>query len=97
MEQMISGVVVACLRQNLGSVRDAVERLPWAAVHYEDPSGRLVVTVEASGIEESFERFKVLQGLPDVLSASLAEYRLEGDEGRNDAHTKRGREDWRGR
>ncbi|MDP6980731.1 MAG: chaperone NapD [Myxococcota bacterium] len=77
---MISGVVVASRPENLQVVSDAVDALPWAEVHYSDSAGRLVVTVEADGIDASIERVESLQRLPDVLSASLAEYRFEEGE-----------------
>ncbi len=77
---MISGVVVASRPEDLAAVRGAVEAFSWADVHYEDPAGRLVVTVEAGGIDDSVERVTKLQALPNVLSAMMAEYRMEGDE-----------------
>ncbi len=77
---MISGVVVASRPEHLAVVTEAVEALPWANVHYSDPAGRLVVTVEADGVAGSVERFETLQKLPKVLSASLAEYWLEENE-----------------
>ncbi len=77
---MISGVVVASRPEHLAVVTDAVEAFSWADVHYSDPAGRLVVTVEADGMDDSISRFEALQRLPNVLSASLAEYQLEGDE-----------------
>lgn len=77
---MISGIVVASRPEHLGIVTEAVEAFAWASVHFSDPAGRLVVTLEADGMDDSIERFEALQKLPNVLSASLAEYRLEGDE-----------------
>lgn len=77
---MISGIVVASRPDHIGAVSEAVEAHPWAEVHYTDTQGRMVVTVEANGVEESMERLQLLQELPQVLSVSLAEYCLEGDE-----------------
>lgn len=77
---MISGVVVASIPEHLSRVTEAVNSLPWASVHYSDSVGRLVVTVEADGVDDSVVRLELLQGLPNVLSASLAEYWLEDDE-----------------
>ena len=77
---MISGIVVASRPEHLDVVADAVEAFPWASIHYSDPAGRLVVTLEADGMDDSIARFEALQKLPNVLSASLAEYRLEGNE-----------------
>ncbi len=77
---MISGVVVASRPEHLAVVTDAVEAFDWADIHYSDPDGRLVVTLEADGMDDSITRFETLQRLPNVLSASLAEYQLEGNE-----------------
>ena len=77
---MISGIVVASRPEHLEVVTEAVEAFAWASVHFSDPAGRLVVTLEADGMDDSIEKFEALQKLPNVLSASLAEYRLEGDE-----------------
>ncbi len=77
---MISGVVVASRPEHLAGVSQQVDAFPWADVHYSDPAGRLVVTLEADGVDDSIERLEELQRLPNVLSASLAEYTLEGNE-----------------
>ena len=77
---MISGVVVASRPDHLAALSEVVDALPWADVHYSDAAGHLVVTVEADGLDDSIERLERLQQLPNVLSVSLAEYRLEGDE-----------------
>jgi nitrate reductase NapAB chaperone NapD len=90
---MISGVVVASRPEHLAVVTEAVAAFPWADVHYSDPAGRLVVTIEAHGMDDSISRFEVLQKLPNVLSASLAEYRLEGDETEMQPPTARQRGD----
>jgi nitrate reductase NapAB chaperone NapD len=73
----ISGVVMACRPEDLTATTEAVDGLAWADVHYTDPKGRVVVTIEAEDMDESIERFKQLQGLPRVLSAALAQYCAE--------------------
>jgi len=73
----ISGIVMACRPEDLAATMEAVDRLAWADVHYTDPSGRVVVTIEATDIDESIDRLKELQGLPRVLSAALAQYCIE--------------------
>ncbi len=77
---MISGVVIASVPGNLANAREEVAALPWADVFYSDPAGRLVVTVEADGLDDSIARLEQLQQMPNILSASLAEYRLEEHE-----------------
>ena len=75
---IISGVVVASRPEHLSEISKEVDGLPWAEVHFSDPKGRLVVTLEASDIDESMERMKELQALPRVLSAALAEFCSDG-------------------
>ena len=77
---MISGVVVTSRPEDVASVTGVLEALEWAEVHYSDAHGRLVVTLEADGVDQSIERFGTLHQIPAILSAALAEYRLEGDE-----------------
>jgi nitrate reductase NapD len=79
----VSGIVVACRPEHLEETARAVDRLPWAEVHYTDPAGRLVVTIEAADVDESMTRVREVQGLPRVLAAELAEfYPEEGERGR---------------
>jgi len=75
----VSGIVVACRPDDLAEVKEVLNGLTWAEVHYADPDGRLVVTIEADDVEESMDRLKQLQGLPRVLMAELAEF-VEEDE-----------------
>jgi len=75
---IISGIVIAGRPEHLSKITDEVNELPWARVHFSDPNGRLVVTLEASDLDQSMERMKMLQGIPHVLSAALAEFCSEG-------------------
>jgi nitrate reductase NapD len=70
----IAGIVVACRPEHLEGLTRDVDALPWAEVHHSDPEGRLVVTVEGTGTDEHMTRLRVLQGLPHVLMAEMAEY-----------------------
>jgi nitrate reductase NapAB chaperone NapD len=76
----ISGIVVACQPGDIEALSQVLSDLPWVDVHYTDPRGRLVATIEAEDIDQSMARFKELQGLPRVLSAELAEYCIEDGE-----------------
>ena len=76
----ISGIVVSCRRENLDETKSALNRLPWAQVHYSDSSGRLVATLEASDVDESVQRLRQVQELSSVVMAELAEYCIEDDE-----------------
>jgi nitrate reductase NapAB chaperone NapD len=77
---MISGIVVATKAESLAEVRRVIDALDYADVHYSDPRGRLVVTVEAPGIEASMDRVEAIGRFPHVLSVSLAQYCVEEGE-----------------
>jgi nitrate reductase NapAB chaperone NapD len=76
----ISGIVVACQPGDIEALSQVLSDLAWAEVHYTDPRGRLVLTIEADDVDQSMDRFKELQGLPRVLNAELAEYCIEEGE-----------------
>jgi nitrate reductase NapAB chaperone NapD len=76
---IISGIVMAGRPEDGDAIRASVAALPWAQVHYGDSTGRLVVTMEASDIEESMSRLGELKALPQVLMAELAQYSIEGE------------------
>lgn len=73
----VSGVVVLCRPENIGAVTEVLAELPWAEVHHVDPTGRLVVTIEASDAEQSMSHMGHLQTLPGVLNASLGTVYLD--------------------
>ncbi len=71
---LISGVVVACLPEHIPAVSDAINALEWAEVHYTDPKGKLVVTVEAADADASGQCIGTLQSLPHVSMAAMSEF-----------------------
>jgi len=77
---VISGIVVATRPEALDEVGREIDALEYANVHYTDPRGKLVVTIEAPGVEASMKRVEAIGRMRRVLSVSLAEYCLEGDE-----------------
>jgi nitrate reductase NapAB chaperone NapD len=74
---IISGIVMASRPEHLVEMSRAVEAISWADVHFSDPSGRLVVTIEAADLDQSAERLRQLQELPRVLMAALAHFTIE--------------------
>jgi len=74
---VISGIVIASRPENLSQTSEALAAFPWAQVHYTEPTGRVVATIEAEDIDQSMNRLEELQALPSVLSASLAEYCMD--------------------
>ena len=86
---VVSGIVIASKPEDLARTTEAVEAFAWAEVHYTEPTGRIVATIEADDIDQSMNRLEELQGIPSVLSASLAEYCMdelkENDEQNDDS------------
>jgi nitrate reductase NapAB chaperone NapD len=76
---IISGIVVASRPEHLAELSQALEAISWADVHFSDPRGRLVVTIEATDLDQSADRLRELQELPRVLMAELAQYCIEED------------------
>jgi nitrate reductase NapAB chaperone NapD len=74
---VISGIVIASKPEDLSLTSEAVAAFSWAEVHYTEPTGRIVATIEADDIDSSMNRLEELQAIPSVLSASLAEYCLD--------------------
>jgi nitrate reductase NapD len=74
---IISGIVMASRPEHLAEMSRAVEAISWVDVHFSDPRGRLVVTIEAADLDQSVDRLRELQGLPRVLMAELAQYCIE--------------------
>jgi len=86
---VISGIVVASRPEDQAEVRRELEALDHAEVHYSDPRGRLVVTIDAPGIDASMELVETIGKIPRVLAVSLAQYCLEEGEIENPS-TSRG-------
>lgn len=72
----VSGVLLACQPADMASIEGAVNALDWAEVHFTEPVGRMVVTIEAESTRQSMDRLTHIKGIPRVISAEMAEYRL---------------------
>ena len=76
---MISGVVVVCRPEHRPAFERALADLEWAEIHHADARGRLVLTIEADGTEQSMERLQQVQSLPHVILAELAAYYVDDE------------------
>ena len=74
---MISGIVVVCAAERMAEAQSVLERYPWLEIHHQEPNGRLVATLEAADANESVQRLRLIQGLPQIIMAELAEYVVE--------------------
>ena len=71
----VSGILAATTPAHLDAVRAAIGNFPWAEVHYSDPRGRLVVTIEADDEQQSVDRLLEIRNLPRVVLAEMVEVR----------------------
>jgi nitrate reductase NapAB chaperone NapD len=76
---VVSGILVACDPLKMDDVQRIVEEHSWAEVHHRAEDGRMVVTLEAEGTDQSMDRLRELQQLPDVLMAEMVEYYFEDE------------------
>jgi periplasmic nitrate reductase NapD len=67
----ISGVLVQTLLHNSASLQSRLATLPGVEVHAISAEGSLVVTIEQASSRAMADTLSHIQGLPDVLSATL--------------------------
>ena len=70
-ELHIASLVVHSTPSRMDRVGDAIEAIPGARVHAAAPTGKLVVTLEASTADEMMAKVTGIQRADGVLSASL--------------------------
>ena len=75
----VSGILVVCRPDDLPEVQESIEDHGWAEVHHTTPDGRLVVTIEADTTDEAMDRLLLIQALPHIAMAEMAEHYM-GDE-----------------
>jgi nitrate reductase NapD len=68
----VSSIVVKTASNNVEAVVEHLDSSDICEVHFHDKQGRIVVTIEGKDIEEEMQKLKKVQGMPHVISASLA-------------------------
>ena len=68
----VSGIVVACRPDDMSEVSASLDAISWAELHYREPDGRMVVTIEAAD-EEQEPRSPRTTRIPRRCAASRAE------------------------
>lgn len=68
----ISSIVVKTTKEHMQDVIDNINTVDCCEVHFSDPSGRIVVTIEGESINDQMERLKLIQSIPFVFSANLS-------------------------
>ena len=68
----VSSIVVKTAAEHMESVISRINEIDLCEVHFSDPEGKIVVTIEGRSIQEQMESMKCIQGMPFVSSANLA-------------------------
>jgi nitrate reductase NapD len=68
----VSSIVVKTDAEHLQEVMDNINAVDLCEVHFNDPEGKIVVTIEGENINEQMERMKEIQSIPFVYSANLS-------------------------
>lgn len=68
----ISSIVVKTSPEHLQAVIDSINNIESCEVHFSDPAGNIVATIEGENISEQMECMKKVQGMPFVFSANLS-------------------------
>ncbi len=78
-EAHISSLIVHVRPEYAAATTYDIARLPGVEIHPNDPSGKLVVTLETQGEFEIVQCLGAIQELPGVLSAALVFHHCESD------------------
>jgi nitrate reductase NapD len=67
----ISSVVVETSPAHMKEVIDTMNFHDLCEVHFKEPGGRIVATIEGNSIREQVARLSLIQKIPNVLSANM--------------------------
>ena len=68
----VSSVIVRAAKENIERVIHDINAVEFCEVHFYDPGGKIVATIEGESIHEQMESMKQIQNLPDVFSVNLS-------------------------
>ncbi|MFX4266554.1 chaperone NapD [Aliarcobacter butzleri] len=67
----ISSIVVQTLPKNLKEVVKALKASGVCDYFMHDELGRVIVTIEGDGVQEELKKLKVIEAIPNVISADM--------------------------
>ncbi len=76
----ISGIIVHAAPKKINEVRDALSAIPGVEVHGATELGKMVVTLEKHGDQETADTFQHISQLPGVLSTAMVYHHFEPEE-----------------
>ena len=67
----ISSIVVQTIPKFLDEVVEALKNTPECDYHMHDEKGRIIITIEGSGVEEELKKLRVIEAIPHVITADM--------------------------
>jgi len=67
----VSSIVVRTAPENVNTVMTEINSIDLCEVHFHDPVGKIVATIEGESVHDQVELMKRIQDLPFVLNANL--------------------------
>lgn len=67
----ISSIVVQTLPKFLDEVVESLKNCDVCDYHMHDELGRIIITIEGSGVEEELKKLRVIENIPHVASADM--------------------------
>ena len=67
----VSSIVVQTLPKFLPEVIEDLKKSGVCDYHLHDEIGRIIITIEGSGVEEELKKLKVIEAIPHVASADM--------------------------
>jgi nitrate reductase NapD len=67
----ISSIVVQTLPKNLDQVVNDLKNCEACDYHMHDDKGRVIVTIEGEGVSEELRKLKVIEAIPNVITADM--------------------------
>ncbi|MDO8281538.1 MAG: chaperone NapD [Thermodesulfovibrionia bacterium] len=68
----VSSIVVKTDKEHLPEVIKKINTVGFCEVHFHDPDGKIIATIEGDNIHDQTERLKQIQNIPFVYSAGLS-------------------------
>lgn len=67
----VSSLVVMCKGEDIQRLWEEIEKIPQTQCHYKDESGKIIVTIESSNVDEEIRTLKKIERLKGVISAQM--------------------------
>ena len=67
----VSSIVVSTLPKYLDEVVESLKNCDVCDYHMHDELGRIIITIEGTGVEEELKKLKVIEAIPHVASADM--------------------------